>query len=254
MRKLQPYFERQGADAVNALEVTPSDAGRLAVETLSALNRHRTTVGINPVQVTSGPPNPVQGAKGKIEQWIAPEQKYLQRNEGNVSLGNAAPASARKGLILTNEEGEALTEAAREHYRKTLQVAFDKAAQGRATFNTLSADQQTALTSLRWHRGEIWKTHHGRITPEKQVFDAAARGDWADAVDTLKGEGFLAAPQRLRRFDEGNLAARGTPNLDGTRVGPKQQALIDRVTKAKTDIKAGLQQVINMNKGSTRGP
>jgi hypothetical protein len=251
LRKLHPFFMRNGADAVNALEVTPSDAGRLAVETLSALNQHRITMGINPVRLTSGPPNSVRNSKGQIEQWIAPEQKYLQRSGGNVSLNNTTPASAEKGLILTKEEGEGLMDAAREYYRKTLQVAFDKATQGRATFNTLSSDQQTALASLRWHRGEVWKTVHGRVTPEKQVFEAAAKGDWADAVDTLKGEGFLMAPQRLRRVAEGNLIARSTPNLNITQVGPKQQALIDRVIKAKTEIKAGLQQVINMNKRTT---
>jgi GH24 family phage-related lysozyme (muramidase) len=122
---------------------------------------------------------------------------------------------------LTQSEADELAAAVQGQYYANLERHFNKACKGGKHLSLLPPDVQTALMSLAWQLGpSFWTAGKG---VRKEVFDAAARGDWADAVDTLKAAPFPGPRDSTRRREEAELIARGM-GIDFKTMGPKETA------------------------------
>lgn len=183
--RLRPYVGLRGAAAVMALQHRFEDA----LDVLSRLNG----------QAVSGTRSAPQGVKGGLTGVIRPVAA------GEKPTQFVARRELLPGLQLTPAEAAELEPAVHALYRGRLALAYDRAARTKC-FDTLPGGVQTALMSLSWQCGSIWA--HKPERPTRQVFDAAVRRDWRDAVDTFHAEPFPRLADKARRRAEGaRLAA-----------------------------------------------
>ena len=239
--RLYPYCGKTGANAVQALEQIylddvnwklhrnfPKVVNELAHHKIPAANdlaRHNVLAAVDaqfarPLHLDATAPRGVKevGRQGSFRDPIK-DEKATQF----VASGKAW----RPGLTLTEPEAGELGLAVKHKYYAELENKFNRACRGGMHFSVLPPNVQTALMSLYWHLGpSFWAGKGGR----KEVFDAAARGDWADAVDTLKAIPFPSFKYAKRRREEAELIARGM-GIDLKHVGPKEGAVIRRGKK-----------------------
>jgi GH24 family phage-related lysozyme (muramidase) len=218
--KLLPYCGKTGANAVQALEQSYVDSinwklHRNFPKAVDNLARHNMIAAVDahfagPLQLRVTPPrgvretgrssfrDPKQGEK--VTQFVASEKAW------------------QPGLTLTQSEADELGAAVQSQYYANLERNFNKSAKGGKHFSTLPSNVQTALMSLAWQLGpSFWAGKGAR----KEVFDAATRGDWDDAVDTLKAKPFPRLADRRRRRAEAELIATAM-GIDFNFVGPKE--------------------------------
>lgn len=183
--RLRPYVGLRGAAAVMALQHRFEDA----LDVLAQLNGQAATG-------TRSAPQGVKGGLAGVIRTVAPGERPTQF----VARRELLP-----GLRLTPAEAAELEPVVHEQYRRRLAHAYDRAAKNKC-FDTLPDGVQTALMSLSWQCGSIWA--HQPERPTRQVFDAAVRRDWHDAVDTFHAEPFPRQADQARRRGEGaRLAA-----------------------------------------------
>jgi len=211
--KLLPYVGKTGPSAVMAAQSSFESS-------LSALNRLNQQSGAGASTSTFGsmPPTGVIGNSSGPIRVAGAKEKPTQFVAANTVLS----------LELTHAERQELTQAVRASYYRSLSTHFDR--ESKANFALLANEIQTALVSLHWHTGAIWSRHH----LARDVFEAAARGDWPGAVDSLRGGEVYSAPKyfyfRQRRRAEAELIRKGAQVPAGF-VGPKEQSHAERVVR-----------------------
>ena len=233
--KLFPYCKKTGANAVQALEQNylddvnwklhrnfPKAANELASHKIPAVNelaRHNVLAAVDaqfagPLHLKATPPRGVHET--------GPGSFRDPRKGEKVTQFVASDKAWRPGLTLTQPEADELGAAVQIQYYADLERHFNRASRGGKHFSTLPPNVQTALMSLAWQLGQsFWEGNGAR----KEVFDAAARGDWADAVDILKAAPFPGYINGKRRREEAELIAKGT-GIDFEAIGPKERAYL----------------------------
>ena len=233
--KLLPYCEKTGANAVQALEQNylndvnwklhrnfPKVVDELTHHNIPAANelaRHNVLAAVDaqfagPLHLKATPPRGVHET--------GPGSFRDPRKGEKVTQFVASDKARRPGLTLTQPEADELGAAVQIQYYADLERHFNRASRGGKHFSTLPPNVQTALMSLAWQLGpSFWEGKGAR----KEVFDAAARGDWADAVDTLKAAPFPGFADSPRRREEAELIARGM-GIDFKPMGPKERAYL----------------------------
>ncbi|MBR0850332.1 hypothetical protein JQ543_21490 [Bradyrhizobium diazoefficiens] len=209
-QKLYPFSGKHGADAVLALNAERQRALESA-RAREALKYDQPWGSIDraprptPVGVIGNAYGPIREArKGeKPTQFIAPDDQF-------------------HGLRLSHAEAVQLQVAVKESYEKNLVTHFDKA-QPKVPFAKLPSDVQTALMSLHYNTGGIWAPKHKGYG----VFLAATKGDWADAVDSMRSIQCNSKEERARRVEEAKWIDGATPEVRKPDVGPKEQRLMD---------------------------
>jgi GH24 family phage-related lysozyme (muramidase) len=221
--KLYPFCEKTGANAVQALEQDYLEGVNWKLHQnfpkhVDELARHNVLAAVHaqyagPAQLKVTPPRGVHET-GRLGTFRDPKA-------GEKVTQFVASEAWHPGLTLTKAEGDELAAAVQDQYYANLERNFNKACKGAGKhLSLLPADVQTALMSLAWQLGPSFWAGKG---PRKEVFDAAARGDWADAVDTLKAAPFPGPRDSTRRREEAELIARGM-GIDFKIMGPKERA------------------------------
>ncbi len=182
--RLRPYVGLRGAAAVMALQHRFEDA----LDVLARLNG----------QTASGVRSAPQGVKGGLTGVI----RAVAAGERPTQF--VARRELLPGLQLTPAEAAELEPVVHAQYRGRLALAYDRAARTKC-FDTLPDGVQTALMSLSWQCGYVWA--HKAVQPTRQIFDAAVRRDWRDAVDTFHAEPFPRPADKARRRAEGSRLA-----------------------------------------------
>lgn len=186
--KLYPFLGLQGRDAVLALQ-------RPAAES--------TGWPMGSIPEAQG----IVNKKGHVLQWVALSPADVVHHGKTVTVQSHRPELEKTGLVLKEEEATALAPCVKQLYLERLAAAFNYAGKHkrRPHFGVLRHGVQTALMSLSWHRGNIWKRKHS--SPERKIFEAAVEGRWEHVVGIFR-EGFVHTQFAKRRRDEGNLVAK----------------------------------------------
>ncbi len=234
--KLYPFCEKKGANAVQALEQNYVEVANWKLyqnfpevreKRIEELARHDVRAAVKaqfsgPAQLKATPPRGVRET-GQLGAFRDPRK-------GEKATQFVASETWHPGLTLTQSEADELAAAVQGQYYARLERNFNKACKGEGKhLSVLPADVQTALMSLHWQLGGFWAGKG----PRKEVFDAAARGDWADAVDTLKAAPFPNYPDKKRRREEAELIARAM-GIDFKFVGRKEGAYMLQLIEARS--------------------
>ena len=185
--KLIPYLNVKGADAVMA----PQRRLEHALDTLIALNDAQTgartgSVGAMQRVGVNNSPDVLARPGQKPKQFVAPDSTILR-------------------LELTPAERTELTHAIQKHFYEQLRTAYDAQRHGHgAKFSTLPVGIQTALLSLSWQTGSIWRrTHRGY-----PLFKEALQGHWSAVAHKLRKGPLVDHANKMdiaRRRDEARL-------------------------------------------------
>ncbi|MGQ0485772.1 MAG: pesticin C-terminus-like muramidase [Hyphomicrobiales bacterium] len=229
--KLYPFCEKKGANAVQALEQNYLEGVNRKLHQnfpkhVDELARHNVLAAVKaqfsgPTQLKATPPRGVHES-GRLGTFRDPKK-------GEKVTQFVASETWHPGLTLTQPEADELATAVQGQYYAKLERNFNKACKGGKHLSVLPPDVQTALMSLHWQLGSFWAGKGAR----KEFFDAATRGDWADAIDTLKAAPFPNYPDRKRRREEAELIARAM-GIDFKFVGRKEGACMLQLIEARS--------------------
>ncbi len=210
--KLLPYIGIRGAEAVMA-------AQRQFESSLKTLNALNGSVGgpedmMKPLGIMGGRTGPLANRDGSLR---TPKEG---RSPTHFIAGDTI-----LGLQLDQSERNELIPAIRRLYYDKLAEAYNLAAP-LIRFQSLQVGVQTALVSLSWHTGGIWRQDHNAY----DVFTAAVRQNWRDVADALRAGPIFYLPKyskfRARRRAEAALVIQGT-NLEPYQMGPKERKMFD---------------------------
>lgn len=214
--KLLPYVGLRGPDAVMAAQRQFEHA----LETLNTLNGNR--------GVPQGPMKP-SGIVGGRTGPLSNHDGSVRTPRGGRSPTHYIAGDTILGLQLDQSERDELIPAIQRSYYDKLAKSYNLAAPpGR--FQSLPTCFQTALISLSWHTGGIWRQEHNAY----DVFTAAVKQNWRDVADALRGGRIFYLPKyskfHARRRAEAALVIHGA-GLEPYQIGPKEQKLFDNVER-----------------------
>lgn len=215
--KLLPYVGLRGPDAVMAAQ----RQFERALETLNALNGSKGVPQspMKPSGIVGGQTGPLANRDGSVR---APKEG---RSPTHFIAGDTI-----LGLQLDQSERDELIPAIQRSYYDKLAKAYNLAAPP-SRFQSLPICVQTALISLSWHTGGIWRQDHNAY----DAFTAAVRQNWRDVADALRGGRIFYLPKyskfHARRRAEAALVIQGT-GLEPYQMGPKERKLFDDVERS----------------------
>lgn len=215
--KLLPYVGLRGPDAVMAAQRQFEHA----LDTLNMLNGSGGTplAGMKQSGIIGARTGPLANRDGS-----------LRMPKDGKSPTHFIAGDTILGLQLDQSERDELIPAIQRSYYDKLAGAYNLAAP-LTRFQSLPICAQTALVSLSWHTGGIWRHDHNA----HDVFTAAVKQNWRDMTDALRGGRIFYLPKyskfRARRRAEAALVIHGM-NLEPYQMGPKERRLFDHLERA----------------------